>query len=229
MLRLDAERSVSFCDGLTRRDFLHAGALAPLGLTLPGFLAARETRKDSDVNCIMLFLVGGPSHIDTFDPKPDAPAEIRGPFKPIATRVPGLRITEIMYNPAGGNNFEFIELTNTGAVTLNLGGVVFYDGIDFTFPAGFTLAPGAQTVLVRNLASFQSRYGGGLNVAGVYSGALDNNGEQLALRLPQPWDANVLRFESEINLARERYGLAGALLDLRLALGVDPLGREVTS
>ena len=42
-------------------------------------------------------------------------------------------------------------------------------------------------------------------------------------------DANVLRFESEINLARERYGLAGALLDLRLALGVDPLGREVTS
>ncbi len=97
MLRLDAGRPVRFCDGLTRRDFLHAGALAGLGLTLPGWLAARQggAGRDSDVNCIMLFLVGGPSHIDTFDPKPDAPAEVRGPFKPIATRVPGMRISEI--------------------------------------------------------------------------------------------------------------------------------------
>ncbi|MCX7701946.1 MAG: DUF1501 domain-containing protein, partial [Gemmataceae bacterium] len=48
-----------------------------------------------DVNCIMLFLVGGPSHIDTFDPKPNAPAEVRGPFRPIPTKVPGMQITEI--------------------------------------------------------------------------------------------------------------------------------------
>ncbi|HEX2749677.1 MAG TPA: lamin tail domain-containing protein [Verrucomicrobiales bacterium] len=109
----------------------------------------------------------------------------------------GLRITEIMYNPAGGGNFEFIELTNTGAVPLDLGGVVFYDGIDFTFPAGFTLAAGAQTVLVNDLPSFQSRYGSSLNVAGEYTGALDNNGEELALRLANPWDANVLRFRYE--------------------------------
>jgi len=98
MIRLDANRSVSFCDGLTRRDFLHAGALAPLGLGLPGFLQqtrATATRPDSDVNCIMLFLVGGPSHIDTFDPKPSAPDEVRGPFKPIQTSVPGFQITEI--------------------------------------------------------------------------------------------------------------------------------------
>src|SRR5579859_5667394 len=98
MLRLDAPRSVSFCDGLTRRDFLHAGALVPLGLTLPRYLAAQAAggSPDCDVNCIMLFLVGGPSHIDTFDPKPDAPAEIRGPFKPISTNVPDIRITEIL-------------------------------------------------------------------------------------------------------------------------------------
>src|SRR5262245_4866671 len=99
MLRLDAHRSVSFCDGLTRRDFLHAGAIAALGLTLPSFLAqkaaAAPSKKDNDVNCIMLFLVGGPSHIDTWDPKPDAPAEVRGPFDPIATKVPGIRVTEI--------------------------------------------------------------------------------------------------------------------------------------
>ncbi len=97
MLRLDVDRGSTFCDGLTRRDFLHAGALATLGLTLPGFLAARAAgaAQDRDVNCIMLFLLGGPSQIDTWDPKPDAPEEVRGPFKPIATSVPGMRISEI--------------------------------------------------------------------------------------------------------------------------------------
>src|SRR5437868_10812180 len=100
MLRLDAPRAVRFCDGLTRRDFLHAGVLAPLGLTLPGFLRAEQRsptreRGDNDVNCIMLFLVGGPSHIDTFDPKPKAPAEVRGPFQPIPTKASGMQITEI--------------------------------------------------------------------------------------------------------------------------------------
>lgn len=97
MLRLDADRAVSFCDGLSRRDFLHVGALSSLGLTLPGFLAAKEETgaKDKDINCIMLFLVGGPSHIDTFDPKPKAPAEVRGPFQPIKTNVDGFEISEI--------------------------------------------------------------------------------------------------------------------------------------
>jgi Protein of unknown function (DUF1501) len=97
MLRLDAPRSASFCDGLTRRDFLHAGALSALGLTLPGFLAQKAAGavKDDDVNCIMLFLLGGPSQIDTWDPKPKAPAEIRGPFSTIDTNVPGMQITEI--------------------------------------------------------------------------------------------------------------------------------------
>jgi hypothetical protein len=97
MLRLDAERPVSFCDGLTRRDFLHAGALTALGLTLPQLFAARArgAAQDTDVNGILLFLVGGPSHIDTWDPKPKAPAEVRGPFRPIATRVAGMQITEI--------------------------------------------------------------------------------------------------------------------------------------
>jgi hypothetical protein len=91
MFRVDARRPARFCDGLTRRDFLHAGALAPLGLGLSA-LGAAPTR---DVNCIMLFLVGGPSQLDTWDMKPDAPEEIRGPFKPIATNVPGLQVSEV--------------------------------------------------------------------------------------------------------------------------------------
>jgi len=71
--------------------------LSTLGLTLPNYLQAKADGlvKDNDINCIMLFLVGGPSHIDTWDPKPNAPAEVRGPFKPIATKAPGMSITEI--------------------------------------------------------------------------------------------------------------------------------------
>ncbi len=97
MIRLDAPRPASLCDAVTRRDFLHAGSLATLGLTLPGYLRAKEAAggKDSDVNCIMLFLLGGPSHIDTWDMKPNAPAEVRGPFQPIKTAAPGIEISEI--------------------------------------------------------------------------------------------------------------------------------------
>jgi hypothetical protein len=83
---------------LTRRDFLHAGALTAFGLGLSSFEKARAqggVATDRDVNCIMLFLVGGPSHLDTWDMKPDAPEEVRGPFRPIATNVPGIEISEL--------------------------------------------------------------------------------------------------------------------------------------
>jgi Protein of unknown function (DUF1501) len=98
MFRVDADQPVRFCDGLTRRDFLHAGSLAMLGLGLPtlGALEAQGALAgDRDVNCILLFLVGGPSQLDTWDPKPDASDEIRGPFRPIDTRVPGIQVSEI--------------------------------------------------------------------------------------------------------------------------------------
>jgi hypothetical protein len=96
MFRLEAPRGVHFCDGSTRRDFLHAGALAPLGLSLANSARADKSPAfDGDVNCIFLFLVGGPSQLDTFDPKPNAPAEVRGPFKPIASKVPGLQLSEL--------------------------------------------------------------------------------------------------------------------------------------
>lgn len=103
MFRLDAEKRVHFCDGMSRRDFLHAGALSYLGLSMPGFLQAKaEGLVDGtkDKNCIFLFLVGGPSQLDTFDMKPDAPAEIRGPYKPIRTNCPDIQISEIFPNVA---------------------------------------------------------------------------------------------------------------------------------
>jgi hypothetical protein len=98
MFRLDADKRVHFCDGVTRRDFVHAGALAFLGLSMPQFLklkAMGAVKSDKDVSCIQLMLVGGPSQLDTWDMKPDAPSSIRGPFKPIKTNVSGIEISEI--------------------------------------------------------------------------------------------------------------------------------------
>ncbi len=99
MFRLDDHKAVHFCDGMRRRDFLHAGSVGMLGLGLSDFLSLKAqgavAKDKSDVNVIMLFLVGGPSQLDTWDMKPNAPAEIRGPYKPIKTNVPGIEISEI--------------------------------------------------------------------------------------------------------------------------------------
>jgi hypothetical protein len=96
MFRDDARKPARFSNDLTRRDFLHAGALAPLGLGLSGLVSkAQGTTDGRDVSCILLFLVGGPSQLDTWDMKPDAPEEFRGPFRPIATNVPGIQVSEI--------------------------------------------------------------------------------------------------------------------------------------
>ncbi len=84
------------CKGPTRRELLRAGSLAPIGLALPDLLRAHAgtQAKSSARSVILLFMWGGPSHLDTWDPKPNAPVEIRGAFQSIATRVPGLRISE---------------------------------------------------------------------------------------------------------------------------------------
>jgi len=85
-----------FCDGVSRRNFLKIGALGLGGLALPQLLAAESASgiRRSHKAVIMVFLPGGPSHQDMFDLKMDAPSEIRGEFKPIATNVPGIQICE---------------------------------------------------------------------------------------------------------------------------------------
>jgi uncharacterized protein (DUF1501 family) len=95
MLRLETNRGVQSCDGLTRRDFLRAGSLA-VGLSLAEWtrLQALGAAPKNEKASIQLFLVGGPSQLETWDPKPLAPSDIRGPFRPIATNVPGITISE---------------------------------------------------------------------------------------------------------------------------------------
>ncbi|MBL9134569.1 MAG: DUF1501 domain-containing protein [Verrucomicrobiales bacterium] len=85
-----------FCDGVTRRNFLRIGTLGMGGLSLAGLLRAENTSgsRRSQKAVIMIFLPGGPSHQDMFDLKMDAPSEIRGEFRPIATNVPGIQICE---------------------------------------------------------------------------------------------------------------------------------------
>jgi len=87
-----------FCDGVTRRDALHIGALAMGGLTLPGLLRAeaQAAATATGKSLINIFLHGGPTHMDTFDLKPEAPKEYRGEFRPIATSAPGVEICELM-------------------------------------------------------------------------------------------------------------------------------------
>jgi hypothetical protein len=87
-----------YCDGLTRRNFLHLGGLAMGGLGLPALVQAEEAAgiRRSHKAIIMIYLSGGLAHQDSFDLKPDAPDEVRGEFKPIATRVPGVQICELL-------------------------------------------------------------------------------------------------------------------------------------
>jgi len=99
MLNVTGKGSITTCDGITRRDFLQVGALGAIGLTLSKFaqfqaLGAVDKAKD-EKSCIMIFNLGAPSQLDTFDMKPNAPAEIRGPFKPIKTNNPDIQISEI--------------------------------------------------------------------------------------------------------------------------------------
>jgi Protein of unknown function (DUF1501) len=99
MLRLDNRHGSRHCDGMTRRDWLRIGALGIGALSLPNLLrlenaAAGQRGRVRARSVILLFLSGGPSHLDMWDLKPDAPEEIRGTFCPVSTRTTGIQICE---------------------------------------------------------------------------------------------------------------------------------------
>ncbi|MBL8815566.1 MAG: DUF1501 domain-containing protein [Planctomyces sp.] len=93
--------SKQFCDGIPRRTMLRIGALGVGGLCLPDLLAAEGTGRRLQKSVIMVYLSGGLPHQDTFDLKPNAPAEVRGEFRPVSTSVPGIEFSEMLPKLAG--------------------------------------------------------------------------------------------------------------------------------
>lgn len=121
----DPASGVRLCDGWRRRDWLHLGGLGAVGLSLSNLLGNDEargaTRAGSErsttraKSCILLFLMGGPPQHSTWDPKPDAPVEVRGEIGPIETKTPGIRFGELMPRLAThSNKLAVVRAVSTG-------------------------------------------------------------------------------------------------------------------
>jgi uncharacterized protein (DUF1501 family) len=114
MLVIPGDQGKATCDGMTRRELLRIGGSAMLGLSLTDILATRAQADGPTASggpgwnrarsVIMIYLQGGPSHLDLWDPKPDAPDRVRSIFTPINTRVPGCRVSELLPRIAGIND-----------------------------------------------------------------------------------------------------------------------------
>lgn len=131
------------------------------------------------------------------------------PAQPTALQQ-SLRISALLYAPlppsvsematvpqAAEEDFEWIEICNIGPATLDLTGAKFMEGIDFTFPAGASLAPGERALVVGQLAAFRARYGAGPRVLGEFAGNLSNEGEQLHLTDASGESVLEFRYASE--------------------------------
>lgn len=160
------------CDEVHRRDFVRVGALTAMGLGLTDLMRARQADAATvpkAKSCILIWLDGGPTHLETFDLKPDTPSEVRGPFSPISTAVPGTQICELMpktaelmgqiaiirsmTSPLGEHNFGTHYLL-TG---YKPSPVIAYP----TFGAVVAHTRQAESVLPKNVAIPRFRVGGG--------------------------------------------------------------------
>src|SRR5580698_8801049 len=100
MLRIYDRRTTTYCDGLSRRSFLQLGVAGVASLSLADVLRAKAQSAErgaaaKDTAVILLWLDGGPSHLDTYDMKPEAPSDFRGIWRPIKTNVPGIEFSEL--------------------------------------------------------------------------------------------------------------------------------------
>lgn len=137
MLNLTSRGTAHTCNGTTRRDFLQVGTLGAAGLSLAGYAAAKDKGRvrpgHENRSCIMIFNLGAPSQLDTFDMKPDAPAEVRGPFQPIDT-TGDFQISEILPRHAEvAKHFSLVRSTHhTGAAVHDAGWQMMQTGRQFT-------------------------------------------------------------------------------------------------
>jgi hypothetical protein len=176
--------------GSTSSDFLisiqlEAGAVGSGGITSGGAISPAAVPYTSPVTltrseCIKARLKNGANW-----------GALNKAYYSVGPVADNLRITEIMYHPADPNH-EFVEVQNIGTTAVNLAWVKFTDGIDFTFP-DISLGAGQYAVVVRNQAAFEALYGTGITVAGQFTGALDNGGEEIVLR--DAFGAEILDFD----------------------------------
>jgi uncharacterized protein (DUF1501 family) len=135
MLNVSGSGSITTCDGITRRDFLQVGTLGALGFSLAQMAGMRAlgAAPATDKACILIFNLGAPSQLDTFDMKPDAPREIRGPFKPIST-TGDFQISEIFPLMAKlGDKFSLVRsVYHTAAAVHDTGHQMMQTGRLFT-------------------------------------------------------------------------------------------------
>jgi hypothetical protein len=138
MLDLLGRGVATTCNGTTRRDFLKVGTLGAIGFSLADYFAAQAAGNvaatHADRSAIMIFNLGAPSQLDTFDMKPDAPAEIRGPFKPISTASPEIQISEILpLHAKVADKFSLVRSCHhNGAAVHDAGWQVMQTGRVFT-------------------------------------------------------------------------------------------------
>ena len=131
-----SNRSILSC---SRRGFLRLAAGGCASVASSSWLSALAQQTGGEArrykSCILLFMHGGPSHIDTFDPKPDAPAEIRGSFRPIATAVNGIQVSEVLPRFAEQmRDAAIIRGMNTGNSGHNSARYLMHTGYPFTTP-----------------------------------------------------------------------------------------------
>ena len=149
MLTFTGSGKTTTCDGRTRRDFMQVGALGAIGLSLPQYLAAKEQSglsANDDRACIMIFNLGAPSQLDTFDMKPNAPSEVRGPFNAINTSAPGIQLSEILpLHAKVADKIGFVRsVSHTGAAVHDAGWQMMQTGRQFS---GGVNTPHAGAVL----------------------------------------------------------------------------------
>ncbi|MBI2928265.1 MAG: DUF1501 domain-containing protein [Verrucomicrobia bacterium] len=137
MLKVTGNGSITTCDGITRRDFLQVGVLGAVGFSMANFAALKAAgavaKGGDEKSAIMIFNLGAPSQLDTFDPKPNAPREIRGPFKPIST-AGGFEISEMFpLHAKVGDKFSLVRSCyHTAAAVHDTGHQMMQTGRLFT-------------------------------------------------------------------------------------------------
>lgn len=237
------------CPGplITRRRMIQAGAASFLGLSLPQILRADETRQAiarADA-CILVFLDGGPSHLDMWDPKPDAPAEVRGEFQPIPTSVPGVFFGEHLprlarqmhrstlirsaHHSVNNSHGAAVYTALTGFDRGEFGGSAKPDDIPAIGSVVGMIRPPTHTVPPHVLLPYITKEGaGGPPQPGFYGGLLgkprdpmivlrDPNAADFALpELTLGPDVDPARFDTRKHLAAQLGGGTGRASQARL-------------